>query len=886
MQEKEVRSIAAGALLGLVAFILVFPAIPVHAQTSSSPLFSVTLLAPTSNPIRRQYSAIIANSFSNVGIDTNLVYVSFTVLIGRLYPSSCPCTPLYNQGGFDIAFIGFGGGAPLPDFRLLTSYHSEVGPPTSNFMIYKNSTVDSLIDQYQQTFNETQRIAIGQQIIRMVYQDEPIAIIYYPADIYGFKSYIQPWKQTQSYTTSELPDFEHWVITQGDTANVAVTGDLDSVNYLPSSASNTIYDLWMYGATLSGLEGLNPITFQFYKALATDITHSADGMTWTVTFRDNFWQDGVKVTSDDFLFAVMASLNGDGNPVSLGTFQSILGLGTSFTFLNGTTRYTWNGTLYHSASELPSNAPLSNFTTYKALTPNSFTFTTAIPYIFTDPVLTGIAPLPMHVLEKIPESKWDTVFGSLSDNTPKTVTWSTARYGGNGSYSWAYNYLVGNGPYLWRGYNPTSQTATLVKNPLYWNKTGLEQAGYFNVKTVHIVHIVDRTAALAAFASNSVNVLDTNYQFNNADKQTIASNGGYTTFSIAPGSGSQTMGFNMNSPIWGTGTATPNGQKDPANAERYARYVRYALSMLIPRNLIIQNLLQGNAAPGITMMPIAFKYLYPPDVTPRPYDPAGALKYLAAAGYSVSTSSSFTPITLPPVPPVQISGVSVSVPQVIVGQTLTFQGTFAVDSSAGAKGNGFAIVLEQTKDNKTWVPVLLAQTNSGGGYYIPFAVSSPGTYGFRVYLTGIPWNYVISNGITDPAKLEQLQNLTSRFHQFLNTTSPAYSPVAYYKVGTLGDVVSALSNAVTSGLQQLGNQLTTSLNTVQNNVVTQLNKLGSNLTALSNTISTVQANSASKSDLNSLSSQVGTLTAVSYTALAVAIILGLLAIALSRRRPS
>jgi ABC-type transport system substrate-binding protein len=883
---EETKGMTAGALLGLLAFILVFPAIPVQAQTSTSPLFSMTLLAPTTNPVRRQYSAIVANSFENAGISVNLVYVSFTVLISRLFPSSCPCTPLYNQGGFDLAFIGHGGGAPVPDFRILTGYHSEVGPPQNNYAVYKNTTVDSLIDQYQSTFDLTARNQLGQQIIRMVYQDEPYAVIYYPADIYGFKSYIQPWKQNKIYTTSELPDYEHWVIQQGNTVNLAVTGDLDSVNYLPSSASNTIYDLWMYGDVLSGLKYLNPLNLQFYNALATNVTHSADGKTWTITFRNNLWQDGVSVTADDFLFAVMASLNGAGNPVNLGTYQSILGLGTSFTFLNGTTRYTWNGTLYHSVSELPSGVNPSNFTTYKSLSPNSFMFTTAISYVFTDPILVAIAPLPMHILENIPESQWDTVFGNIADNTPKTVHWNAARYGGNGSYAYAYNDLIGNGPYLWHGYNPTTQTATLVANPLFWNATGLSQVGYYNVKTVHVVHIVDKSAALAAFSSGTVNVLDTNYQFNNDDKRTISNNGGYTTFSVAPGSGSQELGFNMNGPIWGTGTGTPNGQKDPANAERYARYVRHALSMLIPRQLIIQNLLQGNAAPGITEMPPAFGFLYPPDVTPEPYDPSGALKLLAAAGYSTSVASSWTPIVLPPVQPVQISGVSVTVPQVIVGQTLTFQGTFAVNTAAGAAGNGFAVVLEQTTDNKTWVPVLLAQTNSGGGFYIPYTVSAPGTYGFRVFLTGIPWTYVINNGISDPGKLEQLYQLTSSRRQFLNTTSPAYTPVSYYKVGTLSDVVSALSTAITTGLQQLSSGLTSNLNTVQNNLATQINKLGSNLTTLSNQVSTIQANSASKSDLNNLSSQVSTLTTVAYAALAVAIVLGLLAIALSRRRHS
>src|SRR2546428_5382820 len=109
MRYTVVQNATAGATAAFLLFILVFPAIPVHAASTSS-LFHVNLLAPTSNPTRRQYSAIVANSWESVGIDVNLIYVPFTVLSSRLFPVACPCTPSYDNGGFDIAFIGHGGG--------------------------------------------------------------------------------------------------------------------------------------------------------------------------------------------------------------------------------------------------------------------------------------------------------------------------------------------------------------------------------------------------------------------------------------------------------------------------------------------------------------------------------------------------------------------------------------------------------------------------------------------------------------------------------------------------------------------------------------------------------------------------------------------------------
>ena len=78
-----------GVLLGFLVFILLFSSIsvatpPVKAQTS---LFSITLLAPTTNPVRRQHAALIANALQSVGVDARVVYVTFSDLTARLFPS-------------------------------------------------------------------------------------------------------------------------------------------------------------------------------------------------------------------------------------------------------------------------------------------------------------------------------------------------------------------------------------------------------------------------------------------------------------------------------------------------------------------------------------------------------------------------------------------------------------------------------------------------------------------------------------------------------------------------------------------------------------------------------------------------------------------------------
>jgi ABC-type transport system substrate-binding protein len=859
LRHELFHNATAGAILAIVAFLLIFPAVPVRSASTSNQVFSLTLLAPTSNPIRRQYSAIIAQQFESVGIGVNLIYVSFSVLIGRLFPTACPCGQSYDQGGFDVAFIGHGGGAPLPDFRGLTGYHSEVGAPLENYPVYKNTTVDTLIDKYQTDFNSTDRTLTGQQIIRDVSQDRPYAVIYYLADQYIFANYISPWKQQKSYTTSELPDVEHWAMTGGNTvANIGVTGDLDSVNYLASSASNTIYDLWLYGDTLSGLEYLNPIDLTYHNALATSITSNAAHTNYSITFRADTWSDGQPVTSDDFLYWMEASLNAVGTSVNLGTYQSVLGLGTSFKWLNGTTNAVFNGTLYPSIAAVQAAHGYIN-SSYVATGKNRFSFTVPAPYVFTDPTLTGISPLPKHILQQFPEGTWDTIFGSLSNNTPVTVSWAAnPSEGVTAGSTQAYNSLIGNGPYLWHGYDPTSQTGTLVQNPSYWNLTGLQSAGYFQATTYHVVHVVDKSAALSSFATGQLNALDTNYQFNTIDKATAASSNGYMTVNAGPGAGSQEMGFNMQNPIFGTGTGTPVGQADPAKATWAARQVRHALSDLIPRQLIINNLLLGAGIPGITEMPISFSTLYPADVSADPYSPSDAIALLASAGYTGAGSSgggSGGGVT-----PIHVGTINLTVPAYIVGQSFTFQGAFAVDAQAGAAGNGFAAILMRSTDNKTWSPTAMFQTTGGGGYSYTYSFASSGPQSYRVFLTGIPWTFVTANGYNDATALFLEWNLTTTHGQLLNTTAPLYGPQVNFRVGTLADVLSSLI---------------TQLNTAQTNINTQLNTIGAGVNQLNQKVGGL----ANESDVTNVSY-------IAYAAIAIAIILGLVAIFLARGKKS
>ncbi len=863
--------------------MLVFSAVPAPvAAQSTSTLFPITLVAPTSNPLRRQWAAIIQSSFESVGIDANLIYVSFSTMAGLSFACSASnCGKLYSQGGFDAIFVGFGGGTPLPDFgtQNVVGYRSatagDLAPQGANFNFFENSTYNALALQYNNDFNSTTRAGIAQQMVRIVAQERPDLVIFQPVDSYGVANYITTWGSAESSATN-TNDFQHWSMSGGHTAlNIAQTGDFGSLDQIDTEASNIYYATYLYHPVSAYLEELDARTLNYINALATSITSSADHLTWTVNFRAHNFQDGVPVTSNDYLFSTMAGLVNTVGYVGEGTLQSLLGLNVQFTFLNGTSDYVMNGTYSHGTAP----AGFTPTSTWTAVNPTQFQFTVPAPYIFTDPVLTGGSALPMHIFEKIPMGNWATSFLSTLQNTPTTVTWNTAEYGGNGSYAYVFG-PIGDGAYLYRGWDSVAQTGTMTKWSGYWNATGLQSIGQFNIQTIHVTHIVNKDQALGAFTSGTVNFLDSNYQLNPQDAAVLQANGGRDTQRSSPSAGWQEMTLQMTSPIWGTGTATPLGQTTPSKAAYAARMVRDAMSHLIPRQYIISNLLQGVGSIGITQFCTCFAFAYPSDVQPDAYSVSDAKVMLANAGYNTGVSISSGGGVSIPATTITIPGSTVTAPSFLLGNSFSVAGAFPVDPVLGSQHNGFAVILQQSTDGqKTWQDLFFVQSSSGGAYTMTYTPTVTGAVAYRAFFTGLGWDQVQLNGFSNATTLASVVPPVAT-QTPLNVTDTRYGTVSTLNVGSLGQIVSQLASG--AQLTSLGSQLQSALNSLSSSTQSALN--------------TLTGSSASKTDLQNaqttlggqittLNNSVSSLSTVAYAALAVAIVLGLIAIALSMRKP-
>ena len=369
------------------------------AQAQPAPLFSVTLIVPNTsyNQARAQYAGIIADNMIKLGIDARVEYENFTSIIDRALSNSTG--RLFNEGGYDILFIGWGELVPLPDWRLNFDGRPPNLPPTgNNYALYNSSEVNNLLDQlYTSTDLQTQ-INLVHEWQKIVYDDSPYAYIYETTVVIPMNTKWTFWGGSKTYNPIvSFPDIQHlsggktfteavsYPFTEGSPASGVAVGDLNPAFTSASSNSlSSIMIFWPITGSGAGALDVDARDESYYPALATNITHSADGLDWTVHIRKGaLWQSGVEITSDDFVWTRWAIFNPKTASVNQVTDIDNLGNVIGFTFLNGTTvtldnRQSPNDIIRHSW--------------WRAVDKYTFEFHLSQPYPFAREVYAGFAP--------------------------------------------------------------------------------------------------------------------------------------------------------------------------------------------------------------------------------------------------------------------------------------------------------------------------------------------------------------------------------------------------------------------------------------------------------------------------------------------------------------
>jgi ABC-type transport system substrate-binding protein len=759
-----------GSALGALTFVLFFNifinAIPA-ARAQQAPLFSITLLAPTTNPIRRQHAALLGNALQSVGVSARVVYVTFSDLIDRLFPSDvADLGRTFDEGGFDIGFIGWGFTSPVPDIKSQYLGTPEAFPPTgNNYALYNSSEANDLLNRIYTTSDSALQLQLFKQLSTVLFRDKPYQPIYMPADVVARRPEIKIFGDPNVFSTMSTPFADLQYFSGITTFTFAEAGDWTSLAPWSNSDSNSFYALFVYGATQGGLQLIDPRTNTFYKNEAEMITASDDLRHWTIKIKPGIlFHDGVEATADDYLFTEMAIMTPAVASVGLSDKLDRFGRLVKFTWLDGSTTLVDNsgGTLTEPTSE------------FRAIDRYTYEFTInepIVPYAFLNLTETTIAPLPKHYLEQFPFEQWNQLPFATGLKGAYTVTWDKAKYGGTGTYT-AYG-PFGTGPYVYKGFDPVKRLAKLEKFQGYWDRERLEKLGYFTVEKYYVATIVEKDAAIAAYRTGEVDALDVNYQL--ASDQDILIDLGANVFK-KPEIGWQEFGINMQHPILGTGVDTPLGKADPTRAAEAARHVRQAISYLMPRELIVTQLLAGAGEPGSTVLAAFGSAYQDSSIKPDPYDPDLARAELAAAGYETGVS----PITPTPPPSENL----------IYGQAVPIEGVFK-NPVTGEPYVNYVVRIQESRDGITWIDTPHAPiTDSEGKYHAMIVLDWPTTY-VRAYFTG----YVVPTSVSAawPISAGSYYDELVRTGKVQQVLPPLEGPTQVFTLRSMDDILNELA---------------------------------------------------------------------------------------------
>ncbi|MCW4045133.1 MAG: ABC transporter substrate-binding protein [Candidatus Bathyarchaeota archaeon] len=574
----------------LVLSLFSLPGI-MFVQSQSAPYFKITLIVPGPNPSRKAWAQIVENSLDEVGIDAVRVELDWDTVYSRaLTPDEDTVGKTYDEGGFDALFVGYAMGVDPDPFPMFDS--SQFPPTGQNYYLWNNAENDRLGRLIKEEPDLNKRLQYVKEWQKLAYDEQPCATILYTKEVVAFDPTALQKEPFTAYHYPAWPRVKNWKLASGSTQTtivVAQTGPAPSEGLNPL-LSTSYYDLTVYDNVFDSLaERWDLIDFKMVPALATSWEVASDQKTWTVHLRQGVkWHDGVDFTADDVKFTYDSFMN-DAVSSPVGAFiKEIIGG--------------------------PENVEVVDSNTVVFRLPKIYAY-------FVESIL-SYHIIPKHVLQNVAPANWKThAFNTASGSY--TV----------GSYT-AYG-PIGTGPYVYAAYDPTTAANVLTKNTNYWNKAELEGKGTFGIEVLYVQHIESSDAALSALKTGVVDVLDSQYHLETKLSSIEKPWGDYVSYDAF---GVQELGFNMRHPVFGTGVDTPLGKQNPSRAAEAARYVRQAISHLIPRQQIIDTIIAGYGSPGLTTPITRVTAGYDTSLEPYSYDVTLAKSLLAAAGYDTGVA--------------------------------------------------------------------------------------------------------------------------------------------------------------------------------------------------------------------------------------------------------
>jgi ABC-type transport system substrate-binding protein len=552
----------------VIAALGILPMLSAPAQAITvGPFFSISILAPNSNPARNQWATLMVEQLPKIGIEVDVFdHTSWSQIYPRTwdYPGPYPI-PTYAEGGFDILFVGWGWGLDWDPTGLFDT--PGIVPNGDNFYQYSSQAMDDAIGNYTASFITADRIEYAKDIQALLYEDLPQITIIYPRSLYPYAEGFSGW-DSLLWASSYQP-MENWELGSETDFHYAVPADFVDFHIYQY---DSVYDAYWLRQIYNGLIERQPGTRQWGNRLATSFT-STDGLVWDVEINPNAkWADGTALTAADVNYSYNLLVDPNFGSPDLAYWQTYID-SDSVNIIND----------------------------YEV----QITFLQ--PYVFQESNL-AVDLVPKHIWEVI----------DPADQEAQAITWAATDP----------NKLLGAGPYYLEDYDGTNQIIHLTVNPYFDDWSGVTP----NFDDIYFEFYSNKEGALSALATGAVDMVDSQFS---SQLEEIADLPG-VTYELVEDPGTQEMGLNMEHPYIGTGESCPIAGEDSA------RHIRKAISHMVPRDVIVEEILDGIGAPGITGMPdVAVGF----DDTLEPYEYSyeTALDHMKAAGFDVPDLPTPTP---------------------------------------------------------------------------------------------------------------------------------------------------------------------------------------------------------------------------------------------------
>ncbi|NHJ86396.1 MAG: hypothetical protein FK734_13110 [Asgard group archaeon] len=545
MIKKDIKRVVLPLALMITLTVMPFIAQPVSAA-NPPPFFSISILAPNTNPARNQWATLMVEQLPKIGIGIDVFdHTGWAQISPRTWghPGPYPI-PTYAEGGFDILFVGWSWGLDFDPTGLFDT--AGITPDGDNFYQYSNPEMDWAIGNYTSSFVLEDRIGYLEDIQAILYEDNPSACIIYPLSVYPMDVNFDQDSWDGLLWASSYQPMENWTIPGQTEFHYACPADFEDFHpYFYES----VYDAQWLRQIYNALVERMPPGRGYEGRLAQSFT-SADGLTYNIELKPNVkWADGTALTTTDIAYSYQLLVDPVfGNP-SIGYWENYLDA-NSVTIIDA----------------------------------DSCTIEFLQNYVFQDGNL-AVDLVPYHI--------WNPL-GDNSTHEAQAIAWAADDVLDSQK-------IIGAGPYYLEDYDGTNGVIHLKRNTYFDDWSGITP--YF--EDIYLEFYSNKEGALSALASGAVDMVDA--QFSPQLDEIPAG----TKYELVEDPGTQEMAFNCLHPYLGT------GELCPINALDSGKYIRQAISHMIPREIIVEEILNGLATPGTTACPnVAVGY----DATLEPYE--------------------------------------------------------------------------------------------------------------------------------------------------------------------------------------------------------------------------------------------------------------------------